>query len=50
MTLNQTIEDMSINPTADAEAIIMVLKNDGDLKFVSENLIKMAREVGQPIR
>jgi len=46
MTLFQRIEDMSINPTGDHEAIIMVLKNDGDLKFVNENLIRMSREVG----
>lgn len=50
MTQNQTIDDMCINPTADNESIILVLRNDGELKFVNEKLLKLTREIGNPVR
>lgn len=48
MSRSQTIEDMSINPTSDHEAMILVLKNDGELKFVNDQLLKLFKEVGEP--
>lgn len=48
MRPSQTIEEMSINPTSDSESMILVLKNDGELKFVNEKLLKMAKDIGEP--
>ena len=41
---------MSINPTSDSESMILVLKNDGELKFVNEKLLKMAKDIGEPAK
>ena len=50
MRPSQTIEEMSINPTSDSESMILVLKNDGELKFVNEKLLKMSKDIGEPAK